>query len=110
MTEAARAGREPLTVGFLHLGSERSGIHQDGRKLATRLRERPGMRVVECGVDVTDAGLAGLRRLVRAARALAIADVAIVPYSPNRLWAPGPTHLVQLALTLLLSPDSDGGA
>jgi glycosyltransferase involved in cell wall biosynthesis len=98
---AGGAGDEPLTVGFLHLGSERSGIHQDGRMLATRLRERPGVRVVECAVDVTDAGLAGLRKLMRAARALAVADVTIVPYSPNRLWAPGRTHLVQLALTLL---------
>lgn len=95
------AGREPLTVGFLHLGSERSGIHRDGRMLATRLRERPGVRAVECAVDVTDGGLAGLRKLMRAARALAVADVTIVPYSPNRLWAPGRTHLVQLVLTLL---------
>lgn len=101
MTEGA-AGYEPLTVGFLHLGSERSGIHQDGRKLATRLRERRGVRVVECAVDVTGGGLAGLRRLRRAVRALAVADVTIVPYSPNRLWAPGYGHLVQLALTLLL--------
>ena len=97
------AGRPPLTVGFLHLGSDRGGIHRDGRMLATRLRERPGLRVVECAVDVTDAGPAGLRKLARAARALAIADVTIVPYSPNRLWAPGRSHLVQLVLTLLIS-------
>jgi glycosyltransferase involved in cell wall biosynthesis len=96
------AGREPLTVGFLHLGSDRGGIHRDGRMLATRLRERPGVRAVECAVDITDGGLAGLRSLMRAARALAVADVTIVPYSPNRLWAPGRTHLVQLVLTLLV--------
>ncbi len=58
-----------MTVGFLHLGSERGGINRDGRMLAARLRERPDMRVVECAVDVTDAGLKGLPRLARAARA-----------------------------------------
>jgi glycosyltransferase involved in cell wall biosynthesis len=93
-----------MTIGFLHLGSERGGIHQDGRKLATQLRERPGVRVVECAVDISDAGVAGLHRLMRAARALAASDVVIVPYSPNRLWAPGRTHLVQLVLTLLALP------
>lgn len=103
MTEVD-AGRELLTVGFLHLGPEQSGIHRDGRMLATRLRERPGVRVVECAVNVTDAGVTGLLKFMRAARALAIADVTIVPYSPNRLWAPGRTHLVQLVLTLLLLP------
>jgi glycosyltransferase involved in cell wall biosynthesis len=97
-----RADREPMTVGFLHLGSERGGIHRDGRMLATRLRERPGVRVVERAVDVTDGGVAGLRGLVRAARSLAVADVTIVPYSPNRLLAGGRTHLVQLLLTQLV--------
>jgi glycosyltransferase involved in cell wall biosynthesis len=95
------ATRNTLTVAFLHLGSERGGIHRDGRMLAARLAERPGMRVVERAVEVTDGGLAGLRALLRAARALAGADVTIVPYSPNRLWARGPTHLVQLAVALL---------
>jgi glycosyltransferase involved in cell wall biosynthesis len=96
-----RARREPLTVGFLHLGSERGGIHRDGRMLAARLRERPGVSVVERAVDPTGGGVAALRALMRAARALAGSDVTIVPYSPNRLWAPGRTHLVQLVLTLL---------
>jgi glycosyltransferase involved in cell wall biosynthesis len=62
------------------------------------------MRVVERAVDVTHAGGSALLRLIRAARALATMDVTIVPYSPNRLWAPGPTHLVQLAVTLLFLP------
>lgn len=91
-----------MAIGFLHLGSERGGIHRDGRMLAARLRERPEVRVVECAVDVTDAGLGGLTKLARAARALAQADVTIVPYSPNRLWAPGRTHLIQLVLVLVL--------
>jgi glycosyltransferase involved in cell wall biosynthesis len=98
------AGRAPMTVGFLHLGSERGGIHRDGRMLAARLRRRPDIRVVECAVDLTGAGLTGLSKLARAARTLSVADVTIVPYSPNRLWAPGRTHLVQLVLTLILVP------
>jgi glycosyltransferase involved in cell wall biosynthesis len=69
--------------------------------LAARLRERPGVRVVERGVDPTGGGVAGLRALMQAARALAGVDVTIVPYSPNRLWAGGHTQIVQLALTLL---------
>jgi glycosyltransferase involved in cell wall biosynthesis len=95
------AGPEPVTIGFLHLGSDRGGIHRDGRMLAGQLREHPGVRVVECTVEVTGGGLAGLRMLVRAARALRVADVTIVPYGPNRLWASGGTHLLQLAVTLL---------
>jgi glycosyltransferase involved in cell wall biosynthesis len=94
-------GREPLTIGFLHLGTEQGGIHRDGRMLATRLSERAGLRAVECAVDVTGGGVAGMRRLLGAARALAGADVTIVPYSPNRLWAGGRTQLAQLALALL---------
>lgn len=93
---------EPITVGFLHLGSERGGIHRYGRMLAVRLGERPGVRVVECATDVSDGGVASLRSLLRAGRALATADVTILSYSPNRLWAGGHTHLVQLGLTLLL--------
>jgi glycosyltransferase involved in cell wall biosynthesis len=98
------ADPEALTVGFLHLGSERGGIHRDGRRLAAELRKRPGVRVIEYGVDVSHAGATGLLKLMRAARTLSAADVAIVPYSPNRLWAPGRTHLAQLVLTLLLLP------
>jgi glycosyltransferase involved in cell wall biosynthesis len=70
--------------------------------LAARLRERPGVRVVERGVDPTGGGVAGLRALMKAARALAGVDVTIVPYSPNRLWAGGRTHLIQLVFTLLV--------
>lgn len=99
-----RPERLPLTVGFLHLGSERGGINRDGRMLAARLGERPGVRVVERAVDVSDGGVAALRKLMRAARALSVADVTIVPYSPNRLWAGGRTHLMQLVLTLLAVP------
>jgi glycosyltransferase involved in cell wall biosynthesis len=93
-----------VTVGFLHLGSDRSGIHQDGRALAMALNERPGVRVVEWAIDVTQGGVASLRALLGARRALAAADVTIVSYSPNRLWAAGHTHLVQLVLTLLVLP------
>jgi glycosyltransferase involved in cell wall biosynthesis len=89
-------------VGFLHLGSEQGGIHRDGRTLAAQLRKRPGVRVLEHGVDLSHTGGTGLLRLVRAARALRAADVTIVPYSPNRLWASSPAHLMQLVLTLLL--------
>jgi glycosyltransferase involved in cell wall biosynthesis len=96
------ATREPITVGFLHLGSERGGIHRDGRMLALRLAERPGVRIVEYAVDITDGGLAALPRLARARRALAAADITIVPYTPHRLWADGRMHLVQLVLTQLL--------
>lgn len=101
-TTEGDAVREPLTVGFLHLGSDRNGIHQDGRALAMALAERPGVRVVESAVDVTQGGMASLRTLLGARRPLAAADVTIVSYSPNRLWAGGRAHLVQLVLALLV--------
>jgi glycosyltransferase involved in cell wall biosynthesis len=70
--------------------------------LAERLGERPGVRVVECAVDVTDGGLAAVHKLVEARRVLGVADITIVPYTPNRLWAGGRTHLIQLVLALVL--------
>ena len=91
-----------MTIGFLHLGSDRGGIHRDGRILARRLGEQADVEVLECAVDVTSAGIGSMRKLIGAARVLQGADVTIVPYSPNRLWTPGRTHLVQLVLTLLV--------
>ena len=89
------------TVAFLQLGDEGSGVRRDGRMLAAALREQSGVEVMEHAADLSQGGVAALRSLGRAVRALRSADVAVIPYGPNRLWAGGRTRLLQLVLAEL---------
>lgn len=89
-----RAGQ--LTVGFLHLGIRAHGIQRYGRILAAELRRLPDVAVLEREVTLTAAGLPALRGAVGAVRALASANVTIVPYCRNGLWAPTPARVAQV--------------
>ena len=95
----------PLIIGFLHLGEPGSGIRRHGELLAAALARQPGVRILETSADPSVGGLAGMREIGRAARALNRADVTVIPHSPYRLWADGRERVLQLvAATLVLRP------
>ena len=70
--------------------------------LAARLRDRPGCAFSSMPSTSPRGGAAACASSCERPARLRAADVTIVPYSPNRLWASGRTHLVQLVLTQLL--------
>ena len=92
----------PLIIGFLHLGGSGSAIRRHGEQLASVLDQRPGVEIVQTSADPNIGGVAGMREIGQAARALGRADVAVIPYSPHRLWAGGQERMLQLAATALL--------
>ena len=56
----------PLSVGFLHLGRERSGLRRYGAILAAEASTRPGLEVVESEAGGRDSSSAQLRSPVEA--------------------------------------------
>jgi glycosyltransferase involved in cell wall biosynthesis len=91
----------PLTIGFLHLGDPRGGVHRYGRMLAEALRSSPHAQVVEREAVATPGGVRGIASIARAVAGLSGADVTIVHYGRHHLWAPGREQLLQLAMTHL---------
>jgi glycosyltransferase involved in cell wall biosynthesis len=88
-----------LTIGFLHLGDPRGGVHRYGRMLADELRSFPDVEVVEREALAATGGVRGIASIGRAVAPLRRADVTIVPYGPHHLWAPGLARLLQLFAT-----------
>jgi glycosyltransferase involved in cell wall biosynthesis len=89
-------------LGFLHLGAPEGGINRYGRILAQAMRARDDVEVIERSARAGDSGLRGLLALARAVVGLARADATVVQYSRYRVWADGPSRLLQLALVHLL--------
>lgn len=63
---------QPLRVGFLHVGRERSGLRRYGQILAAEAAQHDGLEVIEVDVGGRDASWSELQR---AARQLRDADV-----------------------------------
>jgi glycosyltransferase involved in cell wall biosynthesis len=63
---------QPLSVGFLHVGRERSGLRRYGRILAAEAATRPDVEVIESDIGGRDTAWTDLRD---AARQLRPADV-----------------------------------
>src|SRR5258705_9688303 len=87
----------PFRMGFLHLGDPRGGIYRYGRILAEAMRSVADVEVIERSAQARAPGTHGLRALARAAGQLGRADATGLQYSRHRLWAPGPSRLLQLA-------------
>lgn len=85
-----------LNVGLLHLGIPAHGVRRYGRILAAELTRLPGVSVLEHEVTLTATGLPATRSALGAVRALASANVTIVPYCRNGLWSPTRARIAQL--------------
>ncbi len=68
---------QPLRVGFLHVGRERSGLRRYGRILAAEAATRPDLEVIESDIGGRDASWPELRE---AARRLRDSDVVHVQW------------------------------